>query len=230
MEILVPTSNNYIHCLKPFAYLFNKYWITRPNVTVLCYDVVPRDLPSNFSVLQIGKQEDYTWSAGLLRGLKLIQAEIFVLMLEDYFLDQPVNIKLVNKLYEHLINTHAVVKIDLTNDRTKLQYKKYSAIPNGILSDYGSHYQTSIQAALWRKSFISKFLNPEEGPWEWEKRGTKRVIQARLQGEKLDILGTTAHPVHYVNAIGGEGNHPHRWAKSRFPKWLWNSLIERGLV
>ena len=230
MEILVPTSNRYIHCLPGFAYLFNKYWSDKRHVTVLCYDEKPENLPENFTVLQLGKQNEFTWSSGLAAGINLVVTGPFVLMLEDYFLDRPVNSNSIDMLYKHIEETERVVKIDLTKDRLKAPHIPYSAIPDGILSDYNSLYQASTQAAIWKKEFILKFFDPTEGPWEWEKSGTRRIIRARCEGWKGDILGTTSPPMHYINAIGGEGNHPYKWAKNRFPNQLWEELKEKEFV
>ena len=79
-------------------------------------------------------------------------------------------------------------------------------------------------------NLLGQFLKENEDAWTFEKKGSNRIIEARVNGWVGHILGTRSHPVHYVNAIGGEGNHPHKWGKKKIKKEMWNDLIERGLV
>ncbi|KKK57355.1 hypothetical protein LCGC14_3055310, partial [marine sediment metagenome] len=55
MKVYVSTSNQYLHLVKIYAYLFNKFW-NRPGqeVVVLGYDAPTFDLPDNFSFVSMG--------------------------------------------------------------------------------------------------------------------------------------------------------------------------------
>lgn len=225
MQAFCLTSNNYIHCVQPFAHLWNKFFGLP--VVVAGYDVQPDALPDNFSFLSIGAQADYTWSAGMLRLLDLIPDEVFILVLEDYFLSEPVNVEAVAAL-EHLMHCRAdVAKIDLTDDRLKVGHVAYGRIGSLplIRSVDDAPFQMSVQAAIWRKDFMRAYLNPDEDAWRAEKIGTRRIVDARLQGrERRVILGTQTPPMRYVNAIGGEGTMPGTWARHRFPTWMLDEL------
>ena len=48
MRIYVSTSNKYIHLIKPFQYLFNKFWSDSQPVTILGYEEPTFDLYNNF--------------------------------------------------------------------------------------------------------------------------------------------------------------------------------------
>jgi len=235
MNLYVLTSNKYVHCLPPFAHLFVKYWgLTQP-VTIVGYEERPnRTLPRNFTFLSLGKQASYTWSRGLMALLERIRDEYFILMLEDYFLDHPVRRATVDMCEQVMMERPEVVKIDLTDDRQKVEHettdmgKPYGL--NFILSAPGAAYQGSVQAAIWRREFLLRFLNAKEDAWMAEKNFTRRVIKARQEGYDGKILGLVQPPLHYVNAVGGEGNHPHIWAKKRFPAWMWSELTAHGLI
>lgn len=87
-DVVVLTSDGYVNALRPFAYLFNKYWSKEQEVIVAGYSPLPFKLPSNFHYYSIGRQEDYgvdKWSDGLIDFLEAHpQIEFPILFLEDY--------------------------------------------------------------------------------------------------------------------------------------------------
>ena len=51
LPIYISTSDNYHHCLQPFAFLFNKFWLGDKKVTFLGYKEPQIKLPSNFDFI-----------------------------------------------------------------------------------------------------------------------------------------------------------------------------------
>lgn len=229
LEVIVLTSNAYLRCLPPFAYLFNQFWGKEQAVKVVWYEVRPHNLPANFTNYAIGKQADYTWSGGLIKFLKDYEGELILLMLEDYFLDGRVSTKAIQSAWDFMRTQPGIAKIDLTGDRLKVPYEYLSEL--FIQTTKDAPFQTSLQAAIWRKDFLLRFLDPKENPWQFEKLGTKRVIAAREKGE-FDglILGFKQPPMSYVNAVGGEGQNSDKWDRKKIPSWMWAELAGRGLV
>lgn len=231
MHVYVLTSNRYMRCLPPFAYLFNKFWGAQQAVTVVGYDERPPRLPSNFGFMQLGVQDQYTWAGGALRMLDLIPDEPFILMLEDYFLSADVNVPQVHGMARYMHANEGVVKIDLTDDRLKVLHTSWEPVQDHpmVVSHDEAPFQMSVQAAIWRPSFMRRFLNDKENAWMSEKNGTRRIIKARQEGKFNGvILGSEHPPVTYINAIGGEGNMPDVWALKRFPGWMRVDLEARG--
>lgn len=219
MEVIVLTSNKYLHCLLPFSILFNRYWKKEQPVKIIRYEIRPQGLPINFTNFAIGNQADYTWSSGLIKYLYHHPGELILLMLEDYFLSQPVNIKAVEMAWAYMLHHPEIAKIDLSDDRLKVDHTDYN--DTFILSADDAPFQTSVQAAIWRKDFLLQFLNPTENPWQFEQKGTKRVIAARQAGKFSGlILGFKEPPIVYVNAVGGAGRKPGEWDFKRIPGWM----------
>lgn len=230
MQVVVLTSNNYVHCLPGFSYLFNKFWDAGQPVQVVRYDVRPPKMPGNFTNFAIGPQDDYTWSSGLLKYLTYHQSPLILLMLEDYFIDKPVDKAAIKRLWKMMQDNPEIAKIDLSNDRLKVAHSDYD---NGrlILSDENAVYQTSVQAAIWRVDYLKRFLDPLESPWQFERRGTKRVIKARKAGTFAGkILGCKVPPVSYVNAKGGEGTQADKWDFKKVPQWMVSELRGKRLI
>lgn len=227
VHVAVLTSNAYLGCIPAFGYLFNQFWGDDQPVTIVRYEEKPAKPGANFSNFAVGRQADYTWSGGLLRYLKFAP-EMLVLLLEDYFLDRPVDRLAVLRLWEFMEAHPEVVKIDLSGDRLKFEHEDFN--DDLVRAGDKSLFQTSLQAAIWRRDFLERFLDARESPWEFERKGTRRVVGARGRGE-FDglILGARRPPLSYVNAVGGEGRRPGEWDLKKFPEWMLAELAERGL-
>lgn len=231
MNVYVLTSNAYVHCLPAFAYQFNYHWSAKCPVTVIHYDSHPPELPRNFSLFDNGKQ-DCSWSAGVLRWLRYLPDTHFILFLEDYLLDKPVNTGLVEHCIRLAERHPDIAKIDLTDDRTQYSHSNITLDSIPLVKAWkNAPFLTSLQAAIWRTDFLRAFLDDSENPWQFEKKGTKRVYAAYKDGSfDGQILGCRHAAVSYVNGIGGEGNHPHIWNRKYFSDEMWNDLVVRGLV
>ncbi|MDD5517857.1 MAG: hypothetical protein PHV98_00715 [Candidatus Omnitrophica bacterium] len=229
IKVVVLTSNDYVHCVPAFAYLFNKFWSPKQQVTIARYEIRPPKVADNFYRPCIGQQSHFTWSSGLLEFLKGYNSELILLMLEDYFLIEQVDTYTINELWQFMLDNPEVVKVDLSDDRLKYSHEDF--LIKLIKSDDDSEWQTSLQAAIWRVDFLKRFLNPAENAWQFEKEGTKRVIAAR-QAKGFDglILGTKNPPMKYINAIGGHGTNPGNYDFKKFPGWLKRELMEKRLI
>lgn len=230
LEPVILTSNLYLRCLPPFAYLFNKFWPNQP-AKVVRYEVRPPSLPANFTNYAIGKQADYTWSSGLLKYLDDHQGELILLMLEDYFINKPVRVETIKGAWEMMLKQSGIAKIDLSDDRLKVLHANFGNDGVFVHSTDNAPFQTSLQAAIWRVDFLRRFLDPKEDAWQFEKHGTRRVIAAREAGgfDGL-ILGFKNPPMSYINAIGGEGGNPGLWDNKKIPPWMVEELSRKRLM
>lgn len=233
MRIVVLTSNQYHNCLPPFAHFWNKFAGADRRVTVACYDAPLPELPPNFDVLRIGNQVDYTWSAGLLKFLDMVDDDVILLMLEDYFLTEAVDWTLIDECADLVRYRTEILKIDLTNDRMKHPYRLHRPVGNARLveNDEDAPFQTSLQAALWKPDLLKQFLHLSENAWQFEKKGTKRVIQHLEQHPaSVWVFGTDLPPMRYINAVGGEGNFPGQITEKYMPQWMRDECRAKGWV
>lgn len=228
MKIICLTSNEYLNILPGFAYLFNKFYPNQ-DVTVVRYENRPYGLPDNFNNFAIGQQANYSWSGGLKCYLDSIQNEFVLLMLEDYYLDKPVNIVLIESIITFMTANPHVVKFDLTDDRTKVLHRdyKWKLIVNDkdvydvIQSDVNAPFLSSVQAAIWRVDFLKAILNTKDNPWQFEKNPRTKKYLKEHNGV---ILGCVNPPMSYVNAVGGEGNKPGQYDLKKIPQWIIDEL------
>jgi len=243
VKVFVVTSDNYLHAMRPFAYLFNKFW---PNqrVEVCCHEI-PTGMPENFTCVSVGPQKDYTWSSAVAKFLEAMDASQFVLLLEDYFITERPNLELIKGLWEYMgeIATNAG-RIGLVDDRIQFPHFKMDSIlgksygliestwmdGDRCLYNPGSFrsrlYLTSLQPAIWRKDCFMEFLNVDEDPWEFEERGSERVATSK---HSWRFFGTTKHPFKYCNIL--KARKPFCWRPERgMPSELWEELKGKELV
>lgn len=194
MRIFVLTSDNYSHSVLGFSYLFNKYWSPNKEVIVAGYNKFPQGLPSNFVKHRIGRQEDYPvnkWSDGLIGLMNdFPDDEVFLLMLEDYWITEPVHVREVHMLYDYMCQFKYVIKMDMYTDRRyaagKQDYGICGHIPL-IKSDYNSQYHMSLMCGLWNRRLMLQILQPGQTPWQVELDGTPMLARCR---DDVLVLGT----------------------------------------
>ena len=207
--IFVLTSDKYLAALRPFAYLLNKYW--QPNPTVIVGGFTPPEfaLPINFKFHSIGKFEDYPvdrWSNSVIRFLLEQPHDIYVFMLEDYWVTHPVNDSVVQVAVDYMRQFEYVARFDLTGDRLHSGFAKdygKAGEVDLIVSDPESQYHCSLMAGVWRRSHMLKILVESETPWQTELNGTPRL---RALKDNLIVLGTKQWPVHHTLAMR-KGSH-----------------------
>jgi len=191
--VYVFTSDNYMHALRPFSYLFNKYWSPKQRVIVGGFSYPNFELPPNFQFYSIGKMEDYPasrWSNAVIEFLQHFKDPIFCLMLEDYWITEPVKITEVNMLSDYMRQIGYTIKADLYTDRRYAggvaDYGMCGHIPL-VKSDPNSAYHMSLMCGLWNRNNILKVLIPDETPWQVEISGTTRLSSF---GDDLIVIGT----------------------------------------
>lgn len=208
-KVIVTTSDKYLPALRPFAHLFNKYWSRDIDVVVAGFAEPDFELPTNFQFVSLGPQKHFPfkmWSNALLKLLGLIEDDVFILMLEDYWLTRHVNLEAVGILYRYAVQFGYVLKMDLCGDRlyahgANTAYDTVSYL-DLVKSMPGSPYHMSLMTGVWRKDNMRKILINNESPHDVEMAGTTRASHE----QDLVVLGTRQWPVRHTLGLRG-GDH-----------------------
>ena len=205
VPVYVTTCDRYVNrALRPFAWLFNRYWSSSQPVTVIGFQPPPYELPGNFSFFSAGADNGQkSWSTALIKAIQALRHELFILFLDDYFLNQAVHVGGVASLVEYVRLHPDVLRLDLTTDRLYAggmygieDWGRYSIIETPA----GTPYQMSLQAGIWRAPLMLHVLEPEKSPWEVE-------LQTSPPAD-MRVLGTREEPVRYANVFkGGDPNN-----------------------
>lgn len=231
----VYTNDNSLWLLNGFQYLFKKYWSPNRHVRIVGYTPPKKAMLSEMFTFYSIDRRNYPaseWSTGVLRSLdKFIEdgEEFIIMMLEDYWITEEVNVELVQLLCEFMDDQpRNILRLDLTADRC--QHKRYatSYAQLGdcavIRTDAGSPYQMSFQTGIWNLKLMREVIQPYENPWQAEIKGTERLAKA---GDKYVVLGTTSPPICYQPVYRSQRVSLNI---SRLPKEDHDVMLKRGWV
>lgn len=209
IPVLVTVSNKYLWCLKPFAHLFNQYWSSLQKVIVAGYQKPDFDLPTNFEFISI-REDEYDkdhWVDGLVDAMSYIRSNLFVLMLEDYWLCRTVDCAGIGTLSDYMSLHGNIIRMDLTADRLyaggMVDYDVFGHYD--LIIARRSPYQMSLQAAIWNKTLLQKFIfealpASEHSAWQFEIAGSD-IFTRHEDTSGVIVLGTRQMPMRYVNAM-----------------------------
>jgi hypothetical protein len=215
IQVIVISSDKYCHLFRGFWYQWAKYYGTDASL-ILCGLTNPRQLDSKFGHRGIpfysaGSPDDYPpsrWSDKLLKILDEVAEEVFVLMLEDYWLTRPVDTRAIKMIYDYMFQFQNVIKFDVTTERLFANgggqylfgYNTYETLGylDLIKSDFGSPYHLSLWGGMWRRDLLRQFLVIGETAQQIELNGTHRLAQV---GDELLVLGTRQAPLKHANVV-----------------------------
>ena len=171
MKFYVSTADKYVHLVKPFSFLFNKFWSEEQEVVVLGYQTPNFELPDNFSFVSMGKSENNPseWSNGLIDYFSNIDDEWFMYATEDMFVVHPVDFEALEKLKGYT-KGQRVGRIGLTNDVCRKSC--FNVTDNVVEMTQDSQYRISCITSMWNREYMLKHLKRNMTPWEFEVNGT----------------------------------------------------------
>lgn len=220
IQAIVMTSDRPLNPLRGFFHLWQKYYGLNGDVGIVCGFTKPDyPLPDGFRFVSTGKQEDFPparWSERLLTVLDDIADEIFILMLDDYWLTRTVDTRALRMLYDYMRQFTNVLKIDLSDERLYANsgskylwgYGTYDNVGylDLIKSDSSSEYHMSLWGGMWRRDLLRRFIVRGETAQQIELAGTKRLSAV---GDEILVLGTRQAPLRHINAIQGRSWNGH---------------------
>ena len=201
LRVFCFTCDKYLWAIEGFAHQMGKYW-PGIEIVVVGFTEPDFDLPENFSFYSVGKFDDYPadrWSNATIDFLNSVDDELFILMLEDYWLTRKVDDRAIRLLDWYLRKYPHISGIDLTSDRlygSNLRDYQSLDVLDLVINDPPAPYHFSLQARMWRRSEMLRYLKSEETPWETEIDGSRRMV---VDGSI--VLGTRQIPLRYLIAV-----------------------------
>lgn len=216
MQIIIMTSNKGERSLPGFYHQWAKYFTPAyPYTGLVCGFDEPYDIrtPKEFKFYSIGKQEDYPadkWSDAFIRVLDNVADDVFMLLLDDYWLLRKTDTTGLRMMYDYMYQFENVIKFDVTTERLFAEgggkylfgYNTYNTLGHLdlIKSNHGSPYHMSLWGGLWRRDLLQRFIVPGETAQQIELNGTHRLAQV---GDELLVLGSRQAPMRHGNIIQG---------------------------
>ena len=221
MNIYISTSDNYLHLLKPFSYLFNKFWSDSQRVFILGYKSPSFELPDNFKFISMGEQKGIQyWANDLHKFFSSIDDEHFIYSMEDHFILDYVDIK----LFEHLKNylNKDVGRISLSTQLANKRHDILETIENTniIESDSSIQYRLCTQWSIWNRNFMLEYLKPNMSAWDFELQGFKEPLN-----DGYRVIGLeNGRVVHHADAIRSS-KFKGEFKKEKMSDYNFNSVL-----
>ena len=148
------------------------------------------------------------WSKRLLEHLKRIDTEYIFFILDDFWIEEPVDTEFFNKCLRWMRENKDVS--NLSFQRTRGDNIKDNRFERFEKRPQKAEYKLNCQAALWRREKLISYLRPHENPWEFEKYGSMRA--ARYKDSFYTLIEGAPQIVQYNLSEGGV-LHRGRWCR-----------------
>jgi len=207
LKIFVSTCDTHDHMIKPFMYLFNKFWGSDTEVTILGYRTPPYKLLENFNFVSLAKSQKTPnqWAQDHRNYFSSLKEKHFIWTVEDSFLLRPVNFAIYEKLNKKLFNDDKIGRCSYTNAPEYLNKKgkvrNCTVVEecqnfNIIQKKQDAPYRISVVWSAWKKDYCLKYLEDGWSPWDTEILGSKKAIN-----DGSEIIATEKlHTIDYASA------------------------------
>ena len=199
MKTVIFTSDKHQWLLKGFLHQWAKYGLAELKLEVAGF-TNPGFLPPEVSFESIGDFKDYPvdkWSSGIIQYLRNIEDEMFLFMLEDYWLLRPINREHLMMAYQFMVDHKDVARFDVAADRMFNKSARYVGSYKTLdICEAKGDYSLSFQASIYRREMLLEALRPSETPWQSELKGTYR-----LNAMHYKVVGSYQWPVNYLIAM-----------------------------
>lgn len=197
--IFYHTCDKYSDLWEHFCYFFKKYW---PDYKGKIY-INSEEKDFSYEGLNIINLKVGTcgFSEREIRGLKRVDEENILLMMDDLFLMGKVDTQAVNEYYKYFVesNIDSLIFRKFSSFEATIPVKVRQAevvVPPSI-------DMFSSQLAFWKKNTFMSLLNPTDGPWEMEWFGAMRA--------NLNHIKLVCTPEKVIPSLPEGGLHIGKW-------------------
>lgn len=172
--VLINSCDSYEDLWNPFFKLFKTYWKNCPYEVVLNTETKQFfDNEIDIRIVNYPSIKKDNYGKRMRNCLKSIKTPYVILLLDDFFLREPVDEAFIEKIVDYLDNNPDVIcfNFDVANDKYDVDDGRFLEFRKRSL--YGE-YKYNMQAAIWRTQELYAAWKPNESPWQWELYGNVR--------------------------------------------------------
>lgn len=193
IRIIVCTCNKYDFLLPGMARQFNRYWGSGEVTVHVLGSRIPPPLPSNFVFHSVGP-DSMDWTTGKAKWVESQDDTPFVLLLEDYWITEKIDLCEVEEM-ARWVTERGAVKADLSTNTHHFAHN--TLVRDGRIfcrAKPTALYRTSTQPAIWTKQYFLNLCQPGMTAWEFELQNNPAVREG-------DIIGTDRQIVTFANVM-----------------------------
>ena len=193
LTVLVASCDAYRDVEMPFVRLFRKYWSDCPFELVLVSETERRQMLDAFSfdrVVATGFGKN--WCRMLVEALEKIDTPYVLMLMNDYFLDAPVDTGVIKR------RIGQAIEFDVANLRLNPNPSGRFRWRDTDLLEYPKNtaYCVTCQAGIWNRKYLLDLAARNKSAWEFERYGSFMVGD-----EKRPLLVTPEKEFPFVDAV-----------------------------
>ena len=177
VNIVVAAYDKYSVVWPPFVHGFKKYWKDRPWNVAFMTQILPAPY-EKFDTIRTGSEG---WGDHVRAGLAMVDSDIILWMMDDFWLTGPVNTGLLMMFIDYM------TKFDIDHIRLlppawdvgseappggvdpARECKHVSSIDSRLwVFKDDAEYRVSATIGLWKKDVFLKYMEGVQTPWEFE--------------------------------------------------------------
>lgn len=189
--VFVNSTDSFEDTWTPFFELLHCYWPEAGRIVLNTETKAFRhpDVPIVSTQVARPGEARVPWGECMLRALEHIPTEYFVYLQDDYFLYEPVKTEVVDEA-ARIMQREGLDCLRLMECGGSGPWEPTSYPWLWSLSRHAV-YRISLQAGLWTKTGMRKYLRAHESPWQMEVWGSRRA--SRVPGEIWCVSRETYH-------------------------------------
>lgn len=182
--IFISSSDAYADIWPAFFTLFQRHWPSFNGTIFL--NTETRDFSMaglNIVCTKVGNKKNF--GATFKAGINRLPDEPFLLMMIDYFIEGPVDVVVLSRLYNTFCQNENLDSITLTHQGLSKRVPVPECPECMEICPPGSEDYFSFQTGFWRKEPLKRHVADWENPWMAEFYGCRR---ANIMKSKVWIL------------------------------------------
>ncbi len=198
-SIIVNTCDAYSDLWEPFFCLLKENWPDCINREIIINTETKRDGINAENIRFVNTKYDKgdQWGGRLLHCLNEAKSDYVVVLMDDFFLREPVSLDKVELALNALHNTPEIAVFYLVDilkkDSIDGEFLGYTEVPRW------KNYRLNSAPALWRKESLIRYTKETDNPWAWEYFGSCRTNHTK---ELFYTVSKIKEPVYdYAHAI-----------------------------
>ena len=167
VTLLVNSCDAYADLWQPFFTLLTRYFVPLPDEILL--NTETKEFHLDGVKLRCVHSNAPTYGERMTEALKQVKTEYTLLLLDDFFLRQPVDIGRLEDIVRWMDADRDIVYFnsDVTEAVCDLEVGRY---PGYRRLPAGNRYTLNLQAAVWRTEKFAEYWQHKVSPWDWEER------------------------------------------------------------
>ena len=192
IAVLVASCDEFSDLWPAFFTLFFRYWPDCPYPVYLGSDYRTYDDPRVKSLTICGEPSATGWSARVRGMLEQIPQRYVIMLLEDFFICEPVDTARIRSLGSYMKSKKAGYLRLRPTPGPDVLCEDNPEVGENL---EGTAYRICTQASLWDKQILLALLRDGETVWEFELQGSRRTDE--MDALFLSVTRETSRPLPY---------------------------------